>query len=137
MKNWFSNFIPFEKPFLYKGISYPTVEHFFQAMKTKDQEERLKISKASSPKQAKHFGYKVKLRDDWESIKIKVMLLALRYKFSPGTNWYDKLKDCKEDIVEWNFWHDNFWGHCVCDKCKNEPHLNYLGRLLTYLKENT
>lgn len=136
MSNWFSNFIPFEIPFEYKGIVYTTPENFYQAMKSKDIEYRLKISKVS-PKQAKHLGYKVKLREDWESIKLNVMMVALKYKFSPGTSWYNKLKNCNEDIVEWNFWHDNFWGHCVCENCKEKVHHNHLGKMILFLKKNT
>lgn len=38
-----SNF--YHAPFTYDGIEYPTNEHFFQAMKTLDQEERKKIAR--------------------------------------------------------------------------------------------
>lgn len=134
MSNWFSNFLPFDEPFAYQNISYPTPEHFFQAMKSKDVEERKKVSLASTPKQAKHLGYKVKLREDWEEIKLKVMMTALKYKFSPGTSWYEKLKNCTGEIVEWNYWHDNFWGHCLCSNCQNKEHKNYLGRMLSQLR---
>ena len=50
-----SNF--YHAPFTYDGIEYPTNEHFFQAMKTLDQEERKKIAAAASPGKADEMVY--------------------------------------------------------------------------------
>lgn len=133
MSNWFSNFLPFDEPLIYQGISYHTPEHFYQAMKTKDIEDRKKIASAKTPKQAKHLGYKITLRSDWEEIKLKVMMFALKYKFAPGTTWAKELIKYN-NIVEYNYWHDNFWGHCLCPKCKEKEHKNHLGKMLVYLK---
>lgn len=35
-------------------------------------------------------------------------------------------------LVEFNWWHDNFWGWCVCDDCRRELHQNWLGE--TWMK---
>src|SRR5579871_4764016 len=48
------------------GVTYPTVEHAFQAAKTDDAEERRAIRDCGSPGRAKRMGKKVKLRKDWE-----------------------------------------------------------------------
>ena len=44
-----------------------------------------------------------------------------------------------EGIVEWNNWHDNIWGDCICLKCEDIVGTNHLGKLLmrirTELKE--
>ena len=34
-------------------------------------------------------------------------------------------------LVEGNYWHDNFWGECTCEKCKaTQKAENWLGKLL-------
>ena len=65
--SFLSNF--YDSPFVHEGITYPTNEHFFQAMKTLDQEERKKIAAAATPGQSKRLGRHVALRPDWEAIK--------------------------------------------------------------------
>jgi Xaa-Pro aminopeptidase len=55
-----SNF--YDSPIEKDGIVYPTNEHFFQAMKTLDNEERKKIAAAETPGKAKRMGRNVKLR---------------------------------------------------------------------------
>ena len=127
-----------EKPIRGQGIEYWTVENFYQAMKTKDLSERAKIAKMT-PKEAKRYCGKhnkaFKLREDWDQIKIDVMEWALVRKFVPGTNDYDKLMTTKGEIVEWNNWHDNFWGQCKCDRCKNIKGKNTLGKLLMKIRQ--
>jgi len=130
IKNWFSNFIPNDKPFIYKGIKYYTVENFYQAMKTLDPEERKAIA-AATPSIAKKLGKKVKLREDWESIKLSVMKYALKKKFAPGTSWHTKLMATgNEEIVELNNWNDVYWGRTLDGRGEN-----HLGKLLMKLRE--
>ena len=38
------------------------------------------------------------------------------------------LKTGKEELVEGNTWHDNYWGNCTCEKCKNIAGQNKLGK---------
>jgi len=37
IQNWFSNMLPMENPLVVDGISYRTVENYFQAMRTADE----------------------------------------------------------------------------------------------------
>ena len=39
-----------------------------------------------------------------------------------------------EEIVEGNYWHDNYWGNCTCDKCKNIEGQNKLGKILMKIR---
>ena len=135
IKNWFSNFQPFEVPLRYDQYVFTTPEHFYQAMKSEKHGYRLMVSFMGVPGQAKKAGNKVELRPDWEDIKLDVMEAALRYKFQPGTKWHDQLMSTTEDIVERNNWHDNFWGDCECDRCNDAPGLNHLGELLMKIRE--
>lgn len=122
-----SNF--YSSPILYDGIVYPTNEHFFQAMKTLDQEERKKIAAAETPGQAKRLGRHVKLRTDWEQIKVDVMRTGLMLKFTDA-NLAQRLIDTgDEELIEGNWWGDRFWGQC------EGIGRNMLGQLLMELRE--
>ena len=76
LSNFYWNEIEFE------GIIYPTNEHFFQAMKTLDIDERRAIANCRTPGQAKRMGRRVALRPDWEDVKESVMLEGLYLKFA-------------------------------------------------------
>ncbi|KAL3270750.1 hypothetical protein HHI36_021275 [Cryptolaemus montrouzieri] len=102
----------------YEGLKYPSTEHAFQAAKTSDIEERKKIISFASPFEAKRVGQTVKLRSDWEEVKYDIMLELVRQKFQ-----YPELKKMlldtgTSDLIEENTWHDNFFGICLCEKCK-------------------
>jgi predicted NAD-dependent protein-ADP-ribosyltransferase YbiA (DUF1768 family) len=131
-RNWFSNFIPFEVPMDYQGLSFRTPENFFQAIKSLDYTDRAKCSMVSAA-QAKRLGRTFDLRMDWDDIKLSVMEYALSYKFSDGL-WLERLRREDGPFVEWNTWHDNFWGHCTCRRCEGKPHLNHLGKLMDKLQ---
>lgn len=116
-------------------VTYKTVEHYFQAMKTINEDERRRIINAETPGKAKKFGRQCKLRYDWEFIKCNVMRRALEEKFS-DSNFEELLMSTgNEELVEGNYWHDNYWGNCNCDKCKDIEGKNNLGKLLMKLRE--
>jgi len=96
-------------------------------------EGRRKIAKLC-PFEAKRVGRRCKLSADWDEIKIKVMEYTLRIKFEKGTSWYKKLMATDGEIVEWNNWHDTFWGKCICRRCKGEGE-NNLGKLLMKIRD--
>lgn len=129
--NWFSNMRRFDKPLIYEGISYWTVENFYQAMKTEkaDLETRKKIAQLN-PGKSKSEGQKIKIRSDWNDKKLGVMEIALRHKFQKGTSWKKKLDSFKEPIIEWNNWSDVFWGIDIFTG-KGE---NHLGRLIEKMR---
>lgn len=136
IKNWFSNFEPFDEPMYHNGLYYTTVEHFFAAMKTDDTNLREKISKMPYPEQAKKFGKKIDLQPNWNKIKKSVMWTALLWKFRKETSWANKLVATGNwDIVEWNNWHDNYWGNCICEKCIDKKGKNVLGRMLMLIRK--
>lgn len=129
-KEWafLSNF--YESEIEFEGIVYPTNEHFFQAMKTLDVDERRAIANALTPGKAKRMGRRVTLRPDWEEVKEEVMFLGLCLKFADDqlADWLLETGD--EELIEGTTWHDNEWGNCTCSKCKNIPGKNKLGKLL-------
>lgn len=111
------------------GIIYPTVEHFFQAMKTKDPIQRAEIAAAPTPGKAKRLGRHVQLRSDWEKVKFEVMRIGLCLKFKDPTLREKLLATGDEQLVEETTWHDREWGICVCDRCQGQGK-NMLGHLL-------
>lgn len=133
-----SNFADVE--FEYDGIKYLNSEAAYQAQKTHDRSIREKFSLMNAGK-AKREGGKYsntikELRSDWESVKYKEMLYILDAKFSQNTGLKEKLIATEDSIlVEGNTWHDNIWGSCKCEGCKNKKHNNYLGKTLTLLRQ--
>lgn len=128
-----SNFYPAEIGY---GIVFPSVEHFFQAMKTVDHMERATIAIAETAGIAKKLGRQVKLRPDWEAIKNNVMMLGLRKKFSHDVlgQMLTATRPCP--LVEGNWWHDNYWGDCKCPQCSSIAGTNMLGKLLMSIRED-
>ena len=127
-----SNFYP--SPIKIWGITFPTVEHFFQAAKTTDMFEAEQIAAADTPGKAKRLGHAVTLRPDWESIKIDIMRIGLEEKFKDPILRAKLLETGDEPLVEGNWWHDNTWGDCKCEKCSRILGHNILGKLLMNLR---
>ena len=118
------------------GITYRNSESAFQAQKTKDEEIRKEFSNLN-PSQGKLKGRNIELREDWEEVKDSVMYRILKNKFCQNKNLFIKLMNTgDEELIEGNWWHDNYWGDCYCDKCKDIKGQNKLGTLLMNLRDN-
>jgi len=135
IRNWFSNMEKLDSPIVYQDIEFWTTENFFQAMKTEksDIKTRKKIA-AMSPWDSKRFARTVKLRSDWQQVKIEVMRYAIKHKFKKGSKWHNELLKHPEPIIETNNWHDNIWGSCICPKCGNKGQ-NLLGQLIEEVRQ--
>ena len=117
-----SNF--YETSVEWEGLIYPSSEAAFQAAKTLDQEDRKRFQ-TMAPTIAKREGYKVKLRENWEDIKIDVMYQIVLAKFSQNEFLKQKLiATGREWLEEGNTWGDRTWG--TVDGIGN----NYLGKVL-------
>ena len=119
---------------IFEGKLYPTVEHAFQAAKSLDHAERDWIAAAGSPGLAKRLGRRVNLRSDWEKVKFDVMEECLRSKFADPVLKQKLLATGDEELVEGNYWHDNTYGNCSCEKCKDIVGRNMLGNILMKLR---
>lgn len=114
---------------LYKGRWYLTAEHAYQAAKTTNQTHHDWVTACLTPGQAKRRARSLPLRKDWEQVKDAIMLDILRVKFAdPGLA---KLlsETGEQDLVEYNYWHDTYWG--VCDGVGQ----NKLGKLLMQVRD--
>jgi len=105
---WLSNFWP--SVIMVDVIEYPTVEHAFQAAKVLDLKLRKAISLLDTPGEAKHVGNKVRLREDWETVKVAIMYDLLCKKFEDL--WLrDRLIETESlYLEEGNTWKDRIWG---------------------------
>lgn len=111
---------------IYKDISYKCVESAFQAQKDP---ERSKEFASLDGFKAKALGKRVKLRSDWEKVKLSIMYEIVATKFT-DLNLNNKLVATKDyELIESNTWSDTFWGTV------NGKGLNYLGQILMYIRE--
>lgn len=110
------------------GMVFNSVEHGFQAAKTLDVDSQVKIWQAATPGDAKRLGRRVTLRQDWELIKLAVMLDLVRQKFAEPTLRRQLLATLDAELVEGNWWNDTFWGVC---RGKGE---NHLGKILMQVR---
>ena len=126
---WLSNF------YWHYRMEY-TVEHEFQAAKAAGHNAALakRILYADTPGKAKRMGRNAQLPRDWERDKDWIMKRALIHKFSlsPMKEWL--LATGEIPLAEGNFWHDNYWGSCGCEKCKSTRGINRLGILLMEIR---
>ena len=121
-----SNFYPCQVTL--DGVRYPSVEAAFQAAKTLDPALRVQFTTGTAA-EAKAKGKKLKLRPDWESVKLEVMEDLLAQKFAPRNKLAGLLKDTgTRQLIETNSWQDTYWGVC------NGKGTNHLGRLLMELR---
>jgi ribA/ribD-fused uncharacterized protein len=125
-----SNFYPCE--IHHDGLIFPSVEHAFVASKTKSYSFKKKISllEANQAGLAKRFGRSVKLRDDWDIVKLSIMRRLLEQKFSLNELKTLLLSTGDATLIEGNYWHDNYWGDCRCKRCLSIEGKNNLGKLL-------
>ena len=97
----------------FEGEKYRTTEHAYQAAKTLDPKERKVIQEETHPAGARRKGQVLKLRDDWEEVKLKLMLEFTRQKFKNNDILAKKLLDTGDSYLEeTNTWGDKFWGVC-------------------------
>lgn len=143
--SFLSNFYPSEIE--YQGIKYPTVEAYYVAMKASSSQIingihyslndfREMISKIETPGQVKRLGSKVSLRPDWENYRLEVMNWALREKFQNEVLKDLLLSTDDQELIEGNWWHDNFYGSCICSKCGNKG-ANNLGKILMSVRSES
>ena len=84
-----------------------------------------------TPKDAKKYGKKVKLRSDWDNVRIDIMRDLLKIKFNDDHFGYrQKLVNTGDSYIEeGNKHHDTFWGVC------NGIGENHLGKLIMEIRE--
>ena len=119
-----SNFYPCKIE--YQGKTYKSVEAAYQAQKCPENADDFVGVDASH---AKKLGSKVKLRKNWNKIKVGIMYDLLKLKFINPDLKQQLLNTKDEKLVEGNWWHDTYWGFC------DGKGQNMLGILLMRVRE--
>lgn len=130
------------------GVKFPTVENAYQWCKEVDPSREFtpvdrgttvynwtKYMTEASPFQAKRVGRRANMKPNWDSIRVEVMRRLLKQKFQVGTELAKRLRATRNmKLEEGNWWHDNFWGICMCNRCRFRGQ-NMLGKLLMERRE--
>lgn len=124
-----SNF--YEARVEYRGLVYGSNEAAFQAQKCMTEEEKTQFT-GFGPGKSKGVGRRVRLRPDWEKVKIGIMEEIVRAKFTQHPELAAKLLATGDKVlVEGNHWGDTCWG---VDTRTGQGE-NNLGRILMKIRE--
>lgn len=119
-----SNFHP--APIVYEAHPYPSVEHAYQAAKTLELARRPEVVGLTAGR-AKQWGRTLRVRPDWETVKLEVMRTLVREKFTTVRDLGAALLATgQKELVELNTWGDTFWGV----DARTGKGQNHLGRIL-------
>lgn len=132
---WLSNFWPCKVKF--DGVTYPSVEHAYQAAKTTDPHVRALLLQVCSDKTpeasaalAKQTGNAFILRAGWDAKKLVIMENLLRQKFRISELRSKLLDTGTARLEEGNKWGDRFWGIAYPSGVGQ----NHLGKLLMKIR---
>lgn len=127
-----SNFYPVKVE--YKGIIYDNAESAYQAQKCKNVNDKAKFIGIDGAT-AKKLGRNIEVIDGWDSFKHQIMFEIVYQKFIQNDSIAERLiATGKEMIIETNYWHDNYWGNCECENCKDISGMNNLGFILMHVR---
>lgn len=128
-----SNFYP--APIQYGDKIFPSSEHLYQAMKCTNIADA-ELVRTHPFKGLKEFARSLPLDPDWDNIKDDVMRTALWGKFTQNAEVRSQLLATGDDeILEGNYWCDQYYGSCTCEKHEHIPGLNKLGIMLMELRQ--
>lgn len=123
---WLSNMYECKVEFM--GHKFKSVENAYMYAKNPNDLEWLNKCLTMSPGDVKKASKMIKLRDDWENVKLAIMYNLLKQKFAQEPFRTNLIETRNENIVEGNRWNDTFWGVDI----KSSPNIgeNWLGRLI-------
>ena len=121
---WLSNFAPVDIKM--DGKIYPSVEHAYMSAKSFDPDWKRICQMTVNPGDVKKASRKIKLRSDWEKIKLDVMWDCIDQKFDQEPYKSKLLATGNVYIQEGNRWRDRFWGFDLNEGVG----LNHLGKLI-------
>ena len=118
--------------FVLEDREWPSVEHYYQAMKFDDQEHQERIRLAEHPKRARKLGRTrwCKRREDWKKLKVTYMTRAVYTKCRTYPGIGQALIDTGDKTLIESNNYDYFWG-CGRDR-RGE---NMYGKVLMNVRE--
>jgi predicted NAD-dependent protein-ADP-ribosyltransferase YbiA (DUF1768 family) len=129
-------------PFMYGGIVFPSLTHAYVGSKTKDHDIRRTIAQTPLERlNNKDVFDMVGTHNGWHAPTMMKDLNEIKFGLSrigvPGekATLFKKLAATgHRDLILENIKHDNYWGTCVCDKCKHLQHQNLLGETIKQVR---
>ncbi len=120
------------------GVVFKSSEAAYHYNKFLDEDIK-KIMAKLTPDESKHVSRELKrfIRYDWEEIKYSVMYKVVLHKFIQNADCLKELLETgnMELIEDTTGWHDNIWGECTCNDCRELEHQNLLGKILMDVRE--
>lgn len=124
-----SNF--YQRPIYVDNMVYASTEHGYQAAKAVYTKDFMAVLRCEFPGDAKRYGKRMPIREDWEDVKDGIMRSMVIAKFTQNPDLQENLLATKEAIlIEGNTWQDTYWGVC------EGKGLNKLGLLLMDIRDN-
>jgi len=95
-----------------KGKNWPTSEHYYQAQKFAGEPDEMEVGQAKTAMIAARMGRDRKrpLRRDWEAVKERVMMDALRAKFTQHEELRGTLLGTGDANLVEHTENDSYWG---------------------------
>ena len=123
-------------PVQLEGKTWPTVEHYYQAMKFNDEGRQEQVRQAESPRQARKLGRKrhKSFRKDWKKVRQVMMTRGIytRCKMHPQAA-EALLETANRKLIESSVY-DYFWG-CGRDRRGENTYGTVLMNVRSKLKE--
>jgi ribA/ribD-fused uncharacterized protein len=143
--NWLSNMA--EYPIQIEDKKYPTVEHYYQAMKAREFDPDLeeKIRTTPSTKAVKALGDKIAnfVKEKWDEKQLEVMTRGVKAKFVQHPELLKQLQETGEKQIGDADARDSYWGigtSQATDKSQDPSKWkgqNHLGKILMGIREQS
>ena len=101
-----------EAAFFLENKEWPTVEHYYQAMKFKDEAIQETIRQAESAKKARKYGRKKheSFRKDWKKVRETMMTRGIYIRCKTYPDFENHLLETDNRQLIENSLYDYFWG---------------------------
>ena len=121
-----------------EGVEWPSVEHYFQAMKFENEAYREKIRCVTHPQKARKLGRSrlKKIRADWSQVKDVIMTRGIYIRCRTYPNLAEQLLATGDRHLVENSQYDYYWG-CGRDRRGNNAYGKVLMSVRSKLLEES
>ncbi|CAF1196692.1 unnamed protein product [Rotaria magnacalcarata] len=121
------NFLPCK--FVIDGITYSSAENYFQCAKTTNETDRNMVLNSGSGCSAWAAGQRIRIRSDWESVKVDEMYKGNLAKFQQNEDLRNALLSSANGSIRFtgstSFW--NHWNGLILERIRAELRQNSEG----------
>jgi len=118
------NFLPCK--FVINGIAYTSAENYFQCAKTTNDADREMVLKSGCGVGAWSAGQKIKIRSDWEKVKVEEMYVGNLAKYQQNEDLREQLLSSGNGSIRFTgstpFW--NKWNGLIQERIRAELRQN-------------